>query len=506
MKRTFILILGITGAWAAFGGEIKPLAKLSAAEMRARFEGDGQAVQLHRRALLEVIVYQKSHPELFPTSAAAEERLLRREEKEQVWAAWQRFLDCLLALGSTESYHAGFYRLKPSYREDSFVIGCAAMTARYRASLEFIERIEKNPELPKVLNDAVPELGLPAGTYSRLKFQILNVSLASEFAAREVMLKAFSDGQQPELRKLIAEDARQILSYGRGSGPVLTAKNALKVVKEKAESAWLPVQSGVAEWMGDTKVYRPKESLMAPGQIAGLRTQLQPGDVLLERRDWYLSNIGLPGFWPHAALYLGTPSERRAFFDDPAVREWARTQGQADGDFETLLEARYPGAYRKAGANCDDNHPARLIEAMSEGVCFTSLEHSADCDSLAVLRPRLSKLTRARALLRAFHFAGRPYDFNFDFATDAELVCTELVYKAFTPDLNFPLTEMLGRKVMPANELVKQFDACFGTPAQQYDLITFLDGSERQKRTVSATVGEFRKSWQRPKWHVVTRQ
>ena len=143
---------------------------------------------------------------------------------------------------------------------------------------------------------------------------------------------------------------------------------------------------------------------------------------------------------------------------------------------------------------------------MSEGVCFTSLEHSADCDSLAVLRPRLSKLTRARALLRAFHFAGRPYDFNFDFATDAELVCTELVYKAFTPDLNFPLVEMLGRKVMPANEMVKHFDASFGTPAQQYDLVAFLDGSERQKRTVSATVAEFRKSWQRPKWHVVTRK
>ena len=506
MNRLWWVILVLAAAWTSGGSEIKPLTKLNAAEMRARFEGDVQTVQLHRRGLLEVIEYQKAHPELFPVSVPAEGRLLRREEKEQVWAAWQRFLDYLLALGSTEKYHARFYRLKPSYREVSFVIGCAAMTARYRASLEFIERIEKNPELPKVLNDAVPELGLPAGTYSRLKLQILNVAMASEFAAREVILKTFSDGQQPGLRRVIAQDAARILVYGRSSAPVLTAKNALKVIREKAESAWLPVQSGVAEWMGDTKVYRPRESLMAPGQIAGLRTQLQPGDILLERRDWYLSNIGLPGFWPHAAVYLGTPAERRAFFDDAEVRAWAKTQGQPNGDFEILLQTRYPAAYGKACADCEDKHPARLIEAMSEGVCFTSLEHSADCDSLAVLRPRLSKLTRARALLRAFHFAGRPYDFNFDFATDAELVCTELVYKAFTPDLNFPLVEMLGRKVMPANEMVKHFDASFGTPAQQYDLVAFLDGSERQKRTVSATVGEFRKSWQRPKWHVVTRK
>jgi len=474
--------------------------------MCARFVGDAQAVQLHRRGLLEVIDYQKAHPELFPASVPVEERLLRREEKEPVWAAWQRFLDYMLALGSTEKYHAGFYRLKSLDREDSFVIGCAAMMARYRASLEFIERIEKNPQLPKVLNDAVPELGLPAGTYSSLKLQILNVAMAGEFAAREVLLETFSDGRQPELRKLISQDAARILAFGRNSGGVLTAKNAVKVIQEKAESMWLPVQSGVAEWMGDTKVYRPRESLMALGQIADLRSQLEPGDILLERREWYLSNIGLPGFWPHAALYLGTPAERRVFFDDAEVHAWVKIQGQAEGDLESLLQARYPAAYQKAGANCEDKHPARLLEAMSEGVCFTSLEHSAACDSLAVLRPRLSKLTRARALVRAFHFAGRPYDFNFDFATDAELVCTELVYKAFTPDLNFPLVEMLGRKVMPANEMVKQFDADFGTAAQQYDLVAFLDGNERQKRTVAGSVAEFRKSWQRPKWHVVMRK
>ena len=274
-----------------------------------------------------------------------------------MWAAWQRFLDYLLALGSTEKYHAGFYRLKPSDREDSFVIGCAAMIARYRASLEFIERIEKNPELPKVLNDAVPELGLPAGTYSRLKLQILNVAMASEFAAREVMLKTFSDGRQPGIAQGDLTGCRPDSGFRAQQCAVLTAKNALKVIQEKAESAWLPVQSGVAEWMGDTKVYRPRESLMAPGQIAGLRTQLQPGDILLERRDWYLSNIGLPGFWPHAALYLGTPAERRVFFDDAEVRAWAKTQGQADGDFGNVAADPLPGRLRKAGRIARTNIP-----------------------------------------------------------------------------------------------------------------------------------------------------
>jgi hypothetical protein len=33
---------------------------------------------------------------------------------------------------------------------------------------------------------------------------------------------------------------------------------------------------------------------------------MSPGCILLVRRQWYLSNIGIPGFWPHAVLYVGT--------------------------------------------------------------------------------------------------------------------------------------------------------------------------------------------------------
>jgi hypothetical protein len=153
----------------------------------------------------------------------------------------------------------------------------------------------------------------------------------------------------------------------------------------------------------------------------------------------------------------------------------------------------------------------RIIEAISEGVSLTTLEHSADCDSIAVLRPRLSKPEKAQAIVRAFHYTGRPYDFNFDFATDAELVCTELVYKSYEPangftGLKFPLTEMLGRKLLPANEMARQFDSQQGTAEQQFDLVIFLDGQERKRNAVEGTLTDFRSSWQRPKWHVITQK
>lgn len=273
-------------------------------------------------------------------------------------------------------------------------------------------------------------------------------------------------------------------------------------------AAWLPIQAGVSEWMGDTKLFRPGRSLISEKQIEALGARLLPGDVLLERREWYLSNIGLPGYWPHAALYIGTPTERKRFFDDPEVRRWVVSQGQANGDFEELLTRKYPAV---AAANLkpqEHGHLPRVIEAISEGVSLTTLEHSAACDSLAVLRPRLSKPERALAILRAFHYHGRPYDFDFDFATDSELVCTELVFKTYEPaagnqGLSLPLVEMLGRKLMPANQIIRQLDEQWDTPGRQFDFVAFLDGHER-KGAIERDVTALRSSWRRPKWHIVS--
>lgn len=509
--KTALLFCLLLSALTVRGADIEPVHKLSHDELRERLQGDMRAVQVQRDGLRSVISYMSSRPDLFPAESPRESRLLRREEKEVVWSTWQRFLDHCVALDSLERYHAQFYRLKDEAKEDSFLIGYAAMLGKYRAAMEFIDRVENNPELDKVLNDPVPELGLPAGTYAKLKFKYLNVAIATEFAAREVLMKTFPGNRREDLRKAIRADAGYVWSAGKGRGELLTAKNALKVVRGKAESAWLPVQTGVSEWMGDTKVYRPGRALISPAQISAMQPKLLPGDILLERREWYMSNIGLPGFWSHAALYIGTPEERRAFFADADTQAWVRQQGELSGDLEALLLSRYSAAYKQSIEPKEHGHVVRVIEAISEGVSFTTLEHSADCDSLAALRPSLSKADKAKALLRAYYYAGRPYDFNFDFATDAELVCTELVYKSYEPaagfsGLKFPLVEMLGRKVTPANDIAKQFDAQSGTPEQQCELVIFLDGHERKRSAMEATLADFRESWKRPKWHVLVQK
>ncbi|MEI6083632.1 MAG: YiiX/YebB-like N1pC/P60 family cysteine hydrolase [Verrucomicrobiota bacterium] len=449
---------------------------------------DLQAVRIYRDGLRAVLSYVESRPDLFPAEKQKELRILRREDKEVVWNTWKIFLDYLLALDSLSQTHRNFYRERGAAREESFLIADAAFLARYRSALEFIHRVENDRALDTLLNEPVPEIGLPAKTYSKLKFRYLHLGRASEFAAINALLQSFPADRSADAHA----DAKKILSLGQGRAEILTAKNALQILRQTGANAYFPVQAGVSEWMGDTKVHRQNRSLISAKQIAALAPRLEPGDILLERREWYLSNIGLPGFWPHAALYIGTPEERR------------------DLQIEDELQSKYPDAYRRS-LQLEHGHPYRLLEAISEGVSFTTLEHSADCDALAVLRPRLPNSEKAKAIVRAFHYAGRPYDFNFDFATDATLVCTELVYKSYEPatgftGLTFPLVDMLGRKVTPANEMVRQFADQFGTPQQQTDLVIFLDGRERQQRAVEVGPQEFRDSWRRPKWHILSQE
>ena len=461
-----------------------------------------------RHGLKLVTDYLATQPELFPARRAGSTRLLRREEKEAVWGAWQRLLDIMVALDSLERTHRPPAGISNPAKNEDFQISYAAFLAQYRGALDFIARAENNPELDKILNDPVPELGLPGDSYARLKFRFLNVAIASEFAARDLLAQTNGEAKSTALQSAIREDSAALWQAGRGTGVNLTAKNAWRIFERTAGAAWLPIQTGVSAWMGDTRVYRRNRNLIPPEQVATLAPRLEPGDILLERREWYLSNIGLPGYWPHAALYIGTPEERQRYFNTPEIHAWLATENIASQDFDALLLALEPRAYAGAITADTAGHPPRLIEAMSEGVCFTTLEHSAGCDALAVLRPRITKVEKARAILRAFHFTGRPYDFDFDFATDSSLVCTELVYKAYEPAAGFggirlqPI-QLLGRKVLPANEITRQFDAECSQPNQQFDFVLFLDGREDSAVAVERTVEEFRQSWHRPKWHII---
>ena len=175
------------------------------------------------------------------------------------------------------------------------------------------------------------------------------------------------------------------------------------------------------------------------------------------------------------------------------------------GSVSEYIEKTYPEAYRLFLAPADDGHYPRVIESIRPGVSLTTLEQSANADYLGVLRPKLSRQCKLGALLKALSYHGRPYDYDFNFVTDNELVCSELVYKSYKSDsdregIDFELITMSGRQMIPPNLMVRKFDEEYGTDKAQLDFVLFMDGNEEMGKAVRRDVDAFRESWKRPKW------
>ena len=280
-----------------FSCSTPPILELDATSLQKRCERDIEAVRTYRRGLTSVAEFVRGRPDLFPPEERPANEMLRENEKTIVRRTWQRLLEYQLALDSVGNFHAHWHRVDHDPQRDlSFLITHSAFLAGYRFALEFIEAVERDPTLSVVLNEPVPEIGLTGGTYKRYKFRFLNVVRATEFLALSTVHNFREEPPYPEINVGVVEDAQRIKKFGHGKGLVMTVKNAGAIVRRWGFAAWFPVQAGVSEWLGDTKVARHGRGLISGEQIEVLRELLEPGDFLLTRREWYLSNVGLPGF------------------------------------------------------------------------------------------------------------------------------------------------------------------------------------------------------------------
>ncbi|EFK06892.1 conserved hypothetical protein [delta proteobacterium NaphS2] len=475
---------------------------------------DHALIAKSRKGLSRIVYFMKDNRDLISRAGRKRgESLLNERERVAHRQIWLGFLDHMFVLDRLgERWEDVRESVEEGSRKKVFYTTYAVFLAQYRFALAFIEAAEKDPALHVVLNEPVPEMGLAKGTYSDLKSRFLNPLKGADFVLLDTHYQLYGKSPPAFLSEGMAEDRKFIWRMAEGKGLDLTAGNALQHIQDFGFEAWLPIQTKVAEWMGDIKVWRVDDDLISEAQIKAMHPLLEPGDILLARREWYLSNMGLPGYWTHALLYVGNPWERQRYFKgNNKLALWTRMQGIYSGDFEQLLQFYARDAYRE---NRNGNAQAlqhNVIESRSEGVSLSSLETAASADALVVLRPRLPKVSKAQAILRAFSYVGRPYDFNFDFLTDSEMVCTEVIYKAYEPKpsmegLHLPLKDLLGRKLMTANDMAMVFDQEYGSQRQQLDFVLFLDGDEGEKTAYVSNLEGFRKSWHRPKWHILLPQ
>jgi hypothetical protein len=441
------------------------------------------------------------------------------EQKRTLLTTWGALFSYFSSAEQIRQRYWNFIKLAPTDERHAwgFLITHTALTEVLSHGLTFAELTQGNPQLETLFDESNGEFGVPGGSYADFKAKAIHLASATQLMSGEAwspvaMLslqkrKQFDDPNVQwawKEQQMCGQKAKSCLTR---SGQKLFAGNAIDILKDTTTSAIFPAQKSFAEWFGDTRVARVGKPLMTQAALDKVIPMMEPGDVVVVRQNWFLSNIALPGFWPHAELYTGTAADLAKYFDaDPDVTRWTLAEKEKAATFTQLLSKRFPEKWKAFGGKDFQGHsPVRVIEAISEGVSFTAPDHSFGVDYLGVMRPRLPALEKAKAIARAFGYQGRAYDFEFDFFSDSTLVCSELVYKSYAPSadmkgLKIMLVDVAGRRTLPANDFVKLYDAEADKPDRQLDFVAFIDGHEKEGTVVISDEPTFRKTHARLKW------
>ncbi len=348
------------------------------------------------------------------------------------------------------------------------------------------ENCHHRPVVRGKLNEPEPYFGIPAGTYDLVQKSLTSPVHAWHLYHASVFVKEKHD----QLRKLTANDEsfcalqdiierlqsrleispeRYVLVRSRVRAVAL----GQRLGRDLLGRALYGLQKCVSSLIADRYMKSGHQPGLPSNIEAEIEKCLRPGDVIVVRKEHAFTNYFLPGYWPHAALYLGSLNELR----DLRLHEHDNIRN-----------------HWSALESADLQRPSRVLESMKDGVRIRSLSNPFRSDAIAVIRPQLQPAEIAEAIGRGFFHADKPYDFDFDFARSDRLVCTEVVYRSFDNigGIEFNLTRRAGRLTLSAEDLLqmavdgKGFDplAVF-CPAKSPDVCYNENASE----TLQATIG-----------------
>ena len=317
-----------------------------------------------------------------------------------------------------------------------FLVGYAAMCILIRIDRVVLFQVGTHSLIQRKLNEAFPEFRIPRKQYTNIfsgfvdQGNVLAIRDAMHFAHRHRReLLALQDDANVGfiVRRLDTLEASlnpSKRSHIRRAWAYVSHKWRRRGVVS-AENVFAKMLEGFGRVASEFVDLEHKR--VTPDVLKSIEAFLRPGDVIVTRHAKALTNLFFPGTWPHAAFYVGTPSQRQAagiMPDGDKLQRWT--------------------------------HNICVLESRKDGVRFRPLSETLLVDAFVVLRPVLSAGNIKRAVERALLHEGKKYNFDFNFFNSDRVVCTELVYRAFDglEDIEFTLTERAGRKTLSAEDLL----------------------------------------------------
>ena len=316
-----------------------------------------------------------------------------------------------------------------------FVIGYVAACHVVRLDRFLLEQYATHTFIQRKLNEGAPEKNIPRKQYTH----IFESFIAIENAQRMLAVMNYASKERNKL-KVLANDPhvgyfinnfykyRSVLDDSKQNYLERGVHFVKHAFKRRGASFKQHSQFKVLEASGRvlSELVKKDGKLVTAEIREQIRDILKPGDVMVTRHKYALTNLFLPGFWPHAAFYVGSCDERESL----GIKLEKHTRDKW----------------------CDDKC---TFEALKDGVLFRPLEQTLAVDAFVILRPTISQAGVKQAIERIVIHEGKKYNFDFDFFRADRLVCTELMYRAFDgiEHMNIALKERAGRPTLSAEDL-----------------------------------------------------
>lgn len=333
-------------------------------------------------------------------------------------------------------YRSTLYRTDEAFNDrdriESILISMAAALTLYD-NAHFMEgQFGNKSALREKLNEAYPEYGVEGNFYKD------SLMRASTLTYRSTMLDAirFFDENRQSIAYHVAKANSTIQSLYTyiDQSPMRTklgGDSAFTQISDQVgallsrtiefpfsavEKVKFNLSKGVGNTMGMVR-WRSGKLRDDKAFLTEFSEHLKPGDILLEKTPFALTDKTIPGHFGHAAIYIGTYE-----------------QLQDMGALNTPFIRKHLDQIREGKV---------ILEALREGVVLNTVEHFMNIDDVAVLRPNHLEADSMRTSLDlAMSHFGKKYDFDFNVNTTETIVCSELVYAAY-PQIDFITKKVL---------------------------------------------------------------
>jgi hypothetical protein len=319
----------------------------------------------------------------------------------------------------------------------AFVVAYAAACLLVRSGRVLVRELAADPLVQRKLNEAEPRYGIPRKQFTSVYRSLTGPMNAWRLhEARQLAAAHRNDidamAADPELGPVVAHlrQAEEAINVPVKRYLLARLRFRLHSFRLRRASALARTMEAMLEFGGRivADIRNPwHEHRVTPEVRAQFESLLQPGDVIVSRHDDALSNLFLPGFWPHASLHIGPERVRHVLpvrVDPPRAARWV--------------------------------DPIRTLEARKDGVRFRALDDTLGVDAVAVIRPRIGSREVADAISRAVEHEGKLYNFDLDFFRSDVLACTGVIHRAYDGigGLRFDLKWRAGRLTLSAEDVL----------------------------------------------------